>query len=105
MQVSALKGYIKENIALIATSMTNGTYLPGPILGVSIPKTGGKTRLLGIPTVVDRWLQQSVAQVITPLFEYEFKERSYGFRPDKTPTSASSKHTATSTRAISTLWI
>ena len=83
MQVSALKGYIKENIALIATSMTNGTYLPGPILGVSIPKTGGKTRLLGIPTVVDRWLQQSVAQVITPLFEYEFKERSYGFRPDK----------------------
>ena len=66
MQVSALKGYIKENIALIATSMTNGTYLPGPILGVSIPKTGGKTRLLGIPTVVDRWLQQSVAQVITP---------------------------------------
>jgi RNA-directed DNA polymerase len=83
MQVSELKGYIKENITQVATSMMNGLYLPQPILGVSIPKSKGKTRLLGIPTIVDRWLQQAVAQTITPLFEYEFKEHSYGFRPNK----------------------
>jgi group II intron reverse transcriptase/maturase len=63
--------------------MVNGKYPAQPILGISIPKSSGKTRLLGIPTVVDRWLQQSVAQAITPLFEFEFTEHSYGFRPNK----------------------
>lgn len=84
MQVSKLQGYIKQNITNVSASMLNGSYLPQPILGVSIPKGNGKTRLLGIPTVVDRWLQQAVAQAITPLFEYEFKVHSYGFRPLKT---------------------
>jgi RNA-directed DNA polymerase len=84
MQVRELKGYIDKHITSIALSITNGSYLPQPILGVSIPKPNGKKRLLGVPTVVDRWLQQSVAQAITPLFEYEFKDHSYGFRPNKT---------------------
>ena len=83
MQVNALYAHLKQNREAIAQSIVSGSYLPQPILGVSIPKSKGKTRLLGIPTVVDRWLQQSVAQALTPLFEYEFKAHSYGFRPGK----------------------
>jgi RNA-directed DNA polymerase len=83
MPVTKLTEYMKQHRDGIATSIINGKYLPQPILGVKIAKSNGKTRLLGIPTVVDRWLQQSVAQAIVTKFEPEFKEHSYGFRPNK----------------------
>lgn len=83
MPVKALWEHLDKNREKIALEVCNGTYLPQAILGVEIPKSNGKTRLLGIPTVTDRLLQQAVSQVITIKFETEFKDHSYGFRPDR----------------------
>jgi RNA-directed DNA polymerase len=83
MSVKALPFYLKEKLKNISAAIRDGSYVPQSILGVEIPKGNGKTRLLGIPTVVDRLLQQAVSQVISSKFELEFKEHSYGFRPDR----------------------
>ena len=83
MRVTALSEFVRGNKTKIAQALKYGDYKVQPILGVSIPKSNGKMRLLGIPTVVDRWLQQCVAQAITPKFEFDFKPYSYGFRPGK----------------------
>jgi RNA-directed DNA polymerase len=83
MPVKALPAYLKENLKRITTAISKGSYVPQSILGVEIPKGNGKRRLLGIPTVADRLLQQAVCQIISPKFELEFKEHSYGFRPNR----------------------
>ena len=83
MGVKALLQHLKNNRDSIVTAVSEGHYLPQAILGVAIPKSNGKTRLLGIPTVTDRLLQQAVHQVIMPMFEVEFKAHSYGFRPNR----------------------
>jgi retron-type reverse transcriptase len=62
MEVSELKSFIDFNREQIAKSIFNGSYRPKAIKGIEIPKSNGKVRLLGIPTVVDRWLQQAVSQ-------------------------------------------
>lgn len=83
MSVDDLPEFLKEHQDKIATAVCNGKYPPQPILGVEIPKSNGKKRLLGVPTVVDRVLQQAVGQVIGPKFELQFKEHSYGFRSNR----------------------
>ncbi|WP_348636568.1 group II intron reverse transcriptase/maturase [Mariniflexile litorale] len=83
MKTTALSAYILENRSLILSTIRTNSYVPNSILGVTIPKGPGKTRLLGIPTVVDRWLQQAVSQQLMVHFEYDFEPVSYGFRPQK----------------------
>ena len=72
MNVGQLKSYLDLNREELCETIHGGKYIPQPIRGKEIPKRNGKTRLLGIPTVVDRMLQQAVLRVIMPQFEYMF---------------------------------
>jgi len=82
MSVKELKKYLDKNRNELSETIRKGKYFPQAIRGKEIPKSNGKMRLLGIPTVIDRMLQQAVARVIMPRFEYMFSEYSYGFRPE-----------------------
>lgn len=84
MTVGQLRSYLREHWLRIKEELLAGSYQPQPVLKVEIPKSGGKgMRMLGIPTVVDRLLQQALQQVISPLFEPSFSDSSYGFRPQR----------------------
>ncbi|WP_246171996.1 reverse transcriptase domain-containing protein, partial [Nitrospirillum amazonense] len=83
MPVGALKPYLVEHWARLKEDLLAGRYLPSPVRGVEIPKPGGGVRLLGIPTVVDRLIQQALHQVLMPLFDPDFSGSSYGFRPGR----------------------
>ena len=79
--VEELGGYLYQHKEEIKQQIRELKYKPSPVRRVEIPKENGKMRKLGIPTVVDRVIQQAIVQVITPLFEPQFSETSYGFRP------------------------
>ncbi len=83
MKVDELLQYLKENGDSLRQSLLDGSYKPNPVRRVEIPKPDGKKRPLGIPTAVDRVIQQAIAQVLSPIFEETFSENSYGFRPNR----------------------
>jgi len=83
MGVAQLKSHLQTNGAKYIEQIRVGDYQPSPILGIAIPKSNGKTRLLGIPTVTDRVFQQAMHQVLQPVFELDFQQYSYGFRPNR----------------------
>jgi RNA-directed DNA polymerase len=83
LAVSELKDHLKRHWPTIRTRLLAGDYQPQPVRRVDIPKPQGGTRTLGIPTVVDRLIQQALHQVLQPIFEPTFSEGSYGFRPGR----------------------
>jgi group II intron reverse transcriptase/maturase len=83
IKTSQLKTLFPQRKDQLLQAIRQGNYQPSAILGVEIPKGNGKTRLLGVPSTTDRVLQQAVSQVIAPLFEPEFSNNSFGFRPNK----------------------
>ena len=83
METSELDGYIRENWDSIREQIRARSYKPQPVRRVEIPKPNGSKRKLGIPTVMDRVIQQGIAQVISPMCEPLFSDHSYGFRPNR----------------------
>jgi group II intron reverse transcriptase/maturase len=83
MKVEELLPYLQQHGDQIRKDLLGSKYRPQPVRRVEIPKRDGGVRLLGVPTVVDRLIQQAIAQVVTPIFEKEFSDHSYGFRPGR----------------------
>jgi RNA-directed DNA polymerase len=83
MTVGGITDYLKQHWPTIREQLLNGTYEPRPVRRVEIPKPDGGVRKLGIPTVLDRWIQQAVMQVLQRQWDPTFSANSYGFRPGR----------------------
>ena len=83
MSVKFLRRHLYDNWDSLRENLRKGTYTPSPVRRVEIPKPSGGVRMLGIPTVTDRFIQQAIAQVLHTIFDPTFSEHSYGFRPNR----------------------
>jgi len=83
MRTEELSGHLLKHWPKIHAKLMAGSYTPSPVRRKEIDKQGGGTRMLGIPTVLDRFIQQMLLQAMTPIWESQFSEHSYGFRPGR----------------------
>ena len=83
MSVDQLPDYLRQAWPEIREQLLSETYVPSPVRVMYLPKPGGGTRMLGIPTALDRLIAQAILQVLVPIFDPDFSERSYGFRPGR----------------------
>ena len=88
MTVEGLQAYLIKHYRELCESIRGGWYKPAPVKRVEIPKPDGGKRLLGVPTVIDRMVQQAIVQIVQPIFERTFSESSYGFRPGRSARQA-----------------
>jgi RNA-directed DNA polymerase len=88
LEVGQLRSHLREHWQEIKGQILSGTYEPQSVRRVDIPKPGGGTRMLGIPTVVDRFIQQAMHQILSPMWETGFSPHSYGFRPGRSAAQA-----------------
>ena len=91
MSIEKFPEFAQKHWEEIRQTVLDGTYKPSPVLRVEIPKASGGTRPLGIPTIMDRVIQQAIAQELTPIFDPGFSETSYGFRPGRSAHDAVNK--------------
>ncbi|MFM8454432.1 MAG: group II intron reverse transcriptase/maturase [Gammaproteobacteria bacterium] len=91
METKELKEWLRGNLPELRRQLLSGEYEPMEVRQVEIPKSNGGTRILGIPTVIDRLIQQAIHQKLSPLYEEQFSENSYGFRPSRNALQAVTK--------------
>jgi len=91
MTIKQFEGWARANWRDVRRQLLDGTYRPAPVRRKTIPKDGGGERLLGIPNVLDRLIQQAISQVLTPIFDPGFSESSFGFRPGRSAHGAAKR--------------